>query len=229
MNVMVWYENQPLPQDVEGERCTYPEGIQGALGHLFAGQPDMRVRTAVMQDAYQGFHPDDLRWADVLVYYSHKHWRDVEDVHVDALQERVLEGMGLVLLHSAHASKIFSRLMGTRTNLLNWHEDGEGQRVWIVNPAHEIVKGLDVQSFTIPEDETYCEYFHIPQPEEQVLLTTSESGDVFRSGCCWTRGKGKIFYFSAGHETYPVFYQKEVVQIILNAVRWANRGAGLNI
>lgn len=221
MNVMVWYENQPLPEAVEAEGRIYPQGIHGALGEWFAAQTDMQVHTRKMQDEQQGLSDEDLAWADVLVYFSHKHWREIADDRVDAMQRRVLEGMGLVLLHSSHASKIFSRLMGTRTQCLRWREADEWQRVWTVAPAHPIARGLEKEFFCIPQDETYGEYFEIPQPDEQVFLTTSQGGEVLRSGCCWYRGQGRVFYFSAGHETYPVYYQPEVRQILLNAVRWA--------
>jgi len=221
VNVLVWYENKPLPEAVEAEHRIYPKGIHGALGELFAAEPDMEVRTCVMQDEQQGFSDENLAWADVLVYFGHKYWRDIADDRVDAMQRRVLEGMGLVLLHSSHASKIFARLMGTRTQCLRWREADEWQRVWTVNPAHPIADGLDGEYFTIPQDETYGEYFEIPQPDEQVFLTTAQGGEVLRSGCCWYRGSGKVFYFSSGHETYPVYYQKEIRQILLNAVRWA--------
>ena len=224
MNVLVWYENKPLPEAVEAERHIYPKGIHGALGELFATQSDFSVRTRVMQDTDQGLADEDLNWANVLVYFSHKHWRDIADDRVDAMQKRVLEGMGLLLLHSSHASKIFSRLMGTRTQCLRWREADEWQRVWTVNPAHPIAQGLEKEYFTIPKDETYGEYFEIPQPDEQVFLTTSQGGEVLRSGCCWYRGLGRVFYFSSGHETYPVYYQSEVRQILINAVRWANTG-----
>ena len=174
-----------------------------------------------MQDPDFGLSDELLNSADVVVYFSHKHWREIPDERVDALQRRVLEGMGLVLLHSSHASKIFSRLMGTRTQILRWRENDEWQRVWLVAPAHPIAAGLNGEFFVIPQDETYGEYFEIPQPDEQVFLTTAQGGEVLRSGCCWYRGQGRVFYFSAGHETYPVYYQPEVRRILLNAVRWA--------
>lgn len=224
MNVLVWYENKPLPEAMEAERRIYPNGIHGALGELFVTQPDFLVRTRVMQDTGQGLTDEDLDWTNVLVYFSHKHWRDIADDRVAAMQKRVLEGMGLLLLHSSHASKIFSRLMGTRTQCLRWREADEWQRVWTVNPAHPIAQGLEKEYFVIPKDETYGEYFEIPQPDEQVFLTTSQGGEVLRSGCCWYRGLGRIFYFSSGHETYPVYYQSEVRQILINAVRWVHTG-----
>lgn len=224
MKILVWYENGPLPEHAKATKRAYPQGIHGALGALFSAQPDMLARTAVMQDAQRGLSDEALAWADVLVYFSHTHWREVADDRAEAVQSRVLDGMGLVLLHSAHASKPFQRLMGTRTQRLFWRENDEWQRVWVVNPAHPIAQGLPEGSFVIPVDETYGEPFEIPQPEEQVFLTTAQGGEVFRSGCCWRRGRGRIFYFSAGHETRPVYAQKEIQTILVNAARWAYGG-----
>lgn len=221
MNVRVWYENQPLPEAAEAEKRLYPRGIHGELSEMLGQERDLRVTAATMQQEEQGLSDQALAQTDVLVYFSHKHWREIDDSRVDAMQRRVLEGMGLVLLHSAHASKIFSRLMGTRTQTLRWRENDEWQRVWTVCPSHPIAAGLEKESFLIPQDETYGEYFEIPQPEEQVFLTVAQGGEVLRSGCCWRRGQGKIFYFSAGHETYPVYRQPEVRLILRNAVRWA--------
>ena len=225
MNIYVWYENRPLPEAVEAEHRIYPQGVHGALAALYAAEPDMDVRTGVMQDPEQGLADADLEWADAVVYFGHKHWREIADDRVDALQRRVLSGMGLVLLHSAHASKIFARLMGTRTQCLRWRENDEWQRVWTVMPGHPIAAGLEAEFFTIPQDETYGEYFEIPQPDELVFLTTAQGGEVLRSGCCWYRGQGRVFYFSSGHETYPVYYQPEVRRVLLNAARWAAAGS----
>ena len=194
MNVLVWAEDKPLPEHADAYRRLYPGGIQKKLSEIVRACENADVRTATMQEA-----------------------------RVDAMQRRVLEGMGLVVLHSAHASKIFARLMGTRTQMLRWRENDELQRYWIVNPAHPIAEGLDGEYFEIPMDETYGEYFEIPQPEQQVFLTVSAGGEVFRSGCCWTRGLGRIFYFQGGHETYPVYLQKQVQLVLQNAVRWAYR------
>lgn len=224
MNVLIWAEDKPLPEHAEKYRELYPDGIQTQLAAVVRGcGGDVTVRTATMQDAEQGLSQAALDWADVLVYWSHKHWREVADEHVDAMQARVLEGMGLVVLHSAHASRIFARLMGTRTQSLRWRENDERQRYWIVDPAHPIAEGLQGEYFEIPMDETYGEYFEIPQPERQVFITAAAGGEIFRSGCCWTRGLGRIFYFQGGHETYPVYMQREVQTVLQNAVRWACR------
>ena len=225
IHVLPWYENQPLPEAREAEKRIYPNGIHGALRDLYQQEPDMEARAAAMQDADQGLSDENLDWADVVVYFGHKHWREIADDRVDKLQRRVLEGMGLVLLHSSHASKIFARLMGTRTQTLRWRENDEWQRVWTVSPAHPIARGLAGEYFVIPQDETYGEYFEIPQPDEQVFLTTAQGGEVLRSGCCWYRGQGRVFYFSSGHETYPIYWQPEVRTILKNAARWAAAGA----
>ena len=220
MNILIWCEDRPLPEHEKAYREVYPDGIHGQLACVLSEEGSV-IRTATMQDAEQGLSDEALDWCDVLVYWGHKHWREVEDRHVDHMQKRVLEGMGLVLLHSAHASKIFARLMGTRTQSLRWRENDEWQRVWVVDPAHPIAGGLNCEYFTVPMDETYGEYFEIPGPDEQVFITTSQGGEVLRSGNCWRRGMGHIFYFSSGHETYPIYMQSEVQQIIRNAVHWA--------
>jgi trehalose utilization protein len=138
---------------------------------------------------------------------------------VDRVQRRVLEGMGLIVLHSGHYSKIFKRLMGTSCSLV-WRDDGERERVWVCNPAHPIAAGID-RYFEIPKEEMYGEPFGIPPPEEQVFISWFEGGEVFRSGCCYRRGNGSIFYFRPGHETFPTYFQAEVRRVIHNAVLWA--------
>ena len=131
-----------------------------------------------------------------------------------------LEGMGLIVLHSGHASKIFQKLCGTDTWKLKWREDGEQEILWVVDPSHPIADGLD-EKIMIPHEEMYGERFDIPQPDEQVFISWFEGGEVFRSGCCWHRGKGKIFYFRPGHEVFPIYHQPEIQKVIVNAVKWA--------
>jgi trehalose utilization protein len=130
--------------------------------------------------------------------------------------------MGLVVLHSGHESKIFKRLMGT-TCSLRWREAGEREVVWTVNPGHPVARGVP-EPFVIPEQEMYGEYFDIPQPDELVFISSFTGGEIFRSGCAFRRGQGRIFYFSPGHETHPVYHQTEVRQVIANAVRWVGVG-----
>ena len=224
IRVLVWAENKPLPEHRERMKKLYPSGIEGAIADFLKKDEELCVYTATMQEEEQGLSQEVLDKTDVIVFWSHKFWRELEDEYVERIRNRVLDGMGLILLHSAHASKVMSRLLGTRTQRLHWRENDEKQRYFIISPGHPIVQGMEGEYFEIPMDETYWEYFEIPQPDEQIFLTCSEGGEVFRSGCCWKRGSGRIFYFQGGHETYPVYYQKEVIKILTNAVHWCSRG-----
>lgn len=201
-------------------REVYPNGIHGAIAQALGGIDDISV-TCVTQDMPENGLPQQLLdETDVLIWWAHMAHDQVSDEVARRVQRRVLDGMGFVALHSAHASKPFSLLLGTRSPVLRWRENDEQQRVWCVSPGHPIAAGLG-ESFVIPKDETYGEYFEIPTPDELVFISWFSGGNVFRSGCCWKRGAGKIFYFQGGHETYPIYYQPEVKRLLQNAVRWA--------
>jgi trehalose utilization protein len=144
----------------------------------------------------------------------------VKDKVVERVHQRVLEGMGLIVLHSGHLSKIFVKLMGT-TCMLRWREAAERERLWIVDPSHPIVEGIEDEYFELEHTEMYGEHFDIPQPEELILISWFEGGEVFRSGCTFRRGKGKIFYFRPGHETFPIYHDANVRRILANGVKWA--------
>ncbi|MCS7071652.1 MAG: ThuA domain-containing protein [Anaerolinea sp.] len=217
IRVTVWNEGRHEQRNPEVARI-YPDGIHGALaqGLRAAG---MAVRTATLDEPDHGLTDDALAETDVMLWWGHLAHHEVSDAIVDKVHQRVLEGMGLIALHSAHFSKIFKRLMGTTCNL-KWREIGERERVWVVNPAHPIADGLP-DHFVIPETEMYGEPFGIPEPDHLVLISWYQGGEVFRSGCCYYRGRGKVFYFAPGHETHPIYYQDEVLRVIVNAVRWA--------
>jgi trehalose utilization protein len=159
-----------------------------------------------------------LKNTDVLTWWGHGAHNKVEDEIVDKVHQRVLAGMGLIVLHSGHFSKIFKKLMGTTCNL-KWREADEKERIWTVQPGHPIAAGIG-EYFELTE-EMYGEFFDIPQPEQLIFVSWFEGGEVFRSGCTYTRGSGKIFYFRPGHETYPTYYNPQVMKVIANAVRWA--------
>jgi trehalose utilization protein len=149
---------------------------------------------------------------------------EVADEIVERVHARVLEGMGLIMLHSGHYSKIFRKLLGT-TCALKWREADEKERLWVVNPAHPITAGIG-EYIELQQEEMYGEHFDIPAPEELIFLSWFAGGEVFRSGCTYTRGQGKIFYFRPGHETYPTYHNKEIIRVIANAVRWASQAKG---
>jgi len=223
IRVTVWNENRHEKSDAK-IAAVYPKGIHGAIAGFLAQEPDLEVRTATLDEPAHGLSDEVLASTDVLTWWGHMAHDEVKGEIVDKVQKRVHEGMGLIVLHSGHMSKPFVRLMGTSC-LLRWREAGEKERLWVTEPGHPIVDGLGPY-FEIPHEEMYGERFDVPSPEATVFISWFTGGNVFRSGCCYTRGKGRIFYFRPGHETFPTYYQKEVQQVIRNAVRWAAPGNG---
>jgi trehalose utilization protein len=218
IRVTVW--NEFRHEKVSNEISElYPNGIHGQIASVLGANADMDVRTATLDEPENGLTDAVLENTDVLTWWGHMAHHEVLDATVDKVQQRVLAGMGLIVLHSGHMSKPFRRLMGTNCTL-KWREADERERLWVVNPAHPIVEGLD-QYIEIPHVEMYGEFFDIPQPDELVFISWFQGGEVFRSGCCWHRGKGKIFYFRPGHETLPIYYHAGVQKVLTNAVRWA--------
>jgi trehalose utilization protein len=177
------------------------------------------VRTATLDEPEHGLTDDVLQNTDVLTWWGHIAHGEVQDEIVKKVQQRVLEGMGLIVLHSGHFSKIFKTLMGTSCDL-KWREADENERIWVVEPGHPIAEGLG-ETIELEREEMYGERFDIPQPDTLVFVSWFAGGEVFRSGCCYHRGKGRIFYFRPGHETYPTYYHPDVQKVIANAVRWA--------
>jgi trehalose utilization protein len=221
VRVTVWGENFHETDDRKPiVRELYPDGMHTTIAEGIAEHaPGCEVRTVTFDEPDHGLAHDVLAATDVLVWWGHARHDAVADEVAERVVQRVLDGMGLVALHAAMHSKPFLRLMGTSCNL-RWREAGDRELVWVVNPGHPVARGLPAV-FAIPQQEMYGEYFDIPQPDELVFLSTFTGGEVFRSGCCFTRGKGRIFYFSPGHETYPVYHQPEIRRVIANAVGWA--------
>ena len=217
IKVTVWNEFRHEKKD-ELVREIYPDGMHEAIASYLRKQSDMEVRTATLDEVDHGLTEDVLANTDVLIWWSHGARREVKDKIVDRVQERVLSGMGLLPLHSACISKIFTRLMGTSGGIC-WREDGARERLWVVNPNHQITKGCG-RYIEIPRTEMYGEVFDIPEPDELLFVSWFEGGEVFRSGAVWHRGRGKIFYFRPGHETYPIYHQEEVLHVIANGARW---------
>ena len=225
LRVTVWHEYRHELKH-EAVRKIYPDGmhtvIANALRNLLGNT--VEVRTATLDQPEHGITDEVLASTDVMTWWGHMAHKDVEDTVAEKVHKRVLEGMGILFLHSAHYSKPFRRLMGTDCGL-KWREAGELERLYVVNPAHEIVDGIPPH-FDIPHEEMYGEFFDIPSPDELVMISWFEGGNVFRSCCTWTRGKGKVAYFRPGHETFPTYYQPEVQRVIANAVKWAAPRSG---
>jgi trehalose utilization protein len=214
INVTVWDET-------EGAIGPYPQGIHNAIADFLRGCGIFgEVRVALQPQPDHGLTDEVLNGTDVLVYWAHCYHHMVDDDIVERIRQRVLNGMGLILLHSAHASKIFNRLVGADPWKLRWREVGELERVWRIEPAHPICAGVP-EYIDIPRSEMYGEQFVIPAPDALLFISWYEGGEVFRSGCTFTRGLGRIFFFSPGHETFPIYNMPEVQKIITNGIKWA--------
>lgn len=218
IRVTVWGENVHERTN-ELVRSIYPDGMHEVIADGLRIDPGIEAGTATLEQDEHGLTERVLDSTDVLMWWGHCAHGKVADEVVERVHRRVLEGMGLIVLHSGHYSKIFKRLMGTSCSLC-WREAGERERLWVCQPSHPITQGID-RYFEIPHAEMYGEPFGIPTPDEQIFISWFQGGEVFRSGATWTRGNGRIFYFRPGHETYPVYYQDEVRLVLRNAVRWA--------
>src|SRR5438477_6579622 len=217
IRITVWNEGLHEQHDAAIARL-YPDGIHGAIAAGLRGHGFV-VRTATLAEPEHGLSADALAATDVLTWWGHQAHGQVSDAVVERVQRRVLDGMGLIVLHSAHHSKIFKRLMGTSCDL-KWREADDKERLWVVEPGHPIAAGLG-EYFELERDEMYGERFDIPQPDALVFISWFSGGEVFRSGCCFTRGRGKIFYFRPGHETFPTYHNPQVIRVIANAARSA--------
>ncbi len=220
MHVTIW--NEFIHEGVDDAvRAVYPDGIHEALRQGLASQlPSAQFSTATLAQPEHGLSEAVLQSTDVLLWWGHLAHHKVSNDVAARVVARVQQGMGLIVLHSAHLSKPFVTLMGTTCNL-RWREADDRELVWTVNANHPIVRGVE-QPIQIERHEMYGELFDIPAPDDLVFISSFSGGEVFRSGCCFNRGKGRIFYFSPGHETYPIYYQPQILKVIANAVQWVH-------
>ncbi|NQU09506.1 ThuA domain-containing protein [bacterium] len=220
IRVTVWNEFRHETKN-QAIRQIYPDGMHAAIARGIASRGDFQVRTAVLDDPEHGLTEEVLAATDVLTWWGHLAHGEVQDTVVDRVHRHVLEGLGLVALHSAHYSKIFKRLMGT-TCSLKWREAGDKERLWNLAPSHPVTQGSG-DYFEIPAEEMYGERFDVPTPDALLFVSWFEGGEIFRSGCCWERGHGRIVYFRPGHETFPTYHDPNVLRVIANACAWARR------
>ena len=220
VRVTVWGENVHEQRD-ESVRALYPEGMHATIasGLVDLLGDEVQVRTATLDQPEHGLSEALLAETDVLTWWGHIAHDDVADEIVERVHANVLGGMGLLALHSAHYSKILKQLLGTSCSL-RWRNAGERELVWTVNPAHPIAEGVP-HPIVLDAQEMYGEHFDIPQPDELVFISSFAGGEVFRGGCCWTRGAGRVFYFSPGDQEYPVYHHPDVQRVLANAVLWA--------
>ena len=220
IRVLVWNEFYH-EKTHDGVKAIYPNGIHSAIAD-FLGCEDITVECATLDDENCGITKERLAATDVLIWWGHLRHSNVPDEIAFMVRDAVLSGMGMIFLHSAHNSKPFKFLLGTSCGL-TWRESGDKEVLWVIEPSHPITRGID-RYFTLEHEETYGEPFGIPTPDKLLLIGNYSGGEVFRSGCLFERGNGKIFYFQPGHETFPIFYDKNVQLIIKNAVRFLAPG-----
>ncbi|MDQ0114489.1 trehalose utilization protein/galactose mutarotase-like enzyme [Paenibacillus harenae] len=217
IRVTIW--NEFIHERTEAKvAAIYPHGIHAAIA-VGIGTNGFEIRIATFDQPDHGLSQETLQNTDVLIWWGHLAHEQVSDEVVERIYNRVLSGMGLIVLHSGHRSKIFKKLMGTTCDL-KWRSDAERERLWVVDPSHPITEGLG-EFFELPIEEMYGEFFDIPAPEELIFISWFQGGEVFRSGCTYSRGLGKIFYFRPGDQEYPTYYNKNVLRVIANGVRWA--------
>lgn len=218
INVTIWNEFTHEKTN-EKAKAIYPKGIHGTIADFLAGESDMNVRLAALDDPDQGLPDEVLNSTDVLLWWGHMRHRDVDDALVERIRQRVYaKGMGFVPLHSAHHSKPFRAILGTNGD----HSWGDVQKtiVWNIFPSHPIAEGIP-DCIVLEDEEMYGEPFFIPPPDELVFTNWYEFGNIYRSGCCFYRGLGKIFFFQPGHETCRAYHNPYVQRVIKNAIRWA--------
>ncbi len=224
VRVTVWNEGVHEERNhPEWIREIYPAGLHGAIAEGLAEHlPQARVRTATLASTPDhGLSEEVLADTDVLLWWGHAAHEQVDDAVVERVHRHVLGGMGFIGLHSAHYSKIFTRLLGTTCSLA-WRNEGERELVWATDPSHPIARGV-ANPIVIDKQEMYGEPFGIPNPDEVVFLSTFAGGEVFRSGVTYRRGQGKVFYFSPGDQEYPVYHHPEVRKVLANGVLWAHQ------
>lgn len=218
INVTIWNEYRHEKSD-ENVAKLYPNGLHAAIGEFLSNNDDMKITLAALDDPDQGLPDEVLNNTDVLLWWGHMNHGEVKDDLVERIRQRVyVGGMGFIALHSAHHSKPFRAIVGTTGNLL-WG-DNQKEIIWNIMPSHPIAAGIP-SHFELPEEELYAEPFQIPQPDAHIFEGWYEHGYVFRTGCTFLRGAGRVFYFQPGHETCPSFYDANVQRIITNGVRWA--------
>src|SRR3954468_23655712 len=223
LRITVWGENVHEHRD-ESVRAIYPDGMHTTIAEALRERlgDAVTVRTATLDQPEHGLTEAVLAETDVLTWWGHAAHDAVDDAIVARARDAVLGGMGLLALHSAHYSKLLRALLGTSCSL-RWRNSGERELVWTVSPSHPIAQGVP-HPIVIDAHEMYGEHFDIPQPDELVFVSSFAGGEVFRGGCCFRRGAGRIFYFSPGDQDYPIYHHPDVQRVLANAVEWAAPG-----
>jgi trehalose utilization protein len=219
--VVVWSEGT-APKGV------YPNDINGAIAEGLRASEQLKewdVVVANLSDPDQGLPDALLAKADVLVWWGHKKHGEVKDELVNRIEKRVKEeGMGFIALHSAHFAKPNKRLMGSPCTFKAYVGDNKETVIKVTDADHPLAKGV-AKEFTIENAERYSDPYAVPPAAATPFGGTHIHKDGVKEestqGYCWTVGKANYFYFQAGHETNPIYFQPEIRKIMANAVIWA--------
>ena len=217
VRVTIWNENRH-EQSNEHVQKLYPKGIHGAIADLLAQDEAIVTQTATLDEPEHGLSEEVLDNTDVLfggVIAPTGKFKMKLSTESNSAYSAVWDWW---CCHSGHYAKIFKRLMGTNCSF-KWREEAERERLWNVAPGHPLTQGIGEQ-IVLENAEMYGERFDIPEPDESIFISWFEGGEVFRSGCVWRRGHGTIFYFRPGHETYPIYYNQEIGQVLRNAAHY---------
>jgi trehalose utilization protein len=218
IRVTIWNEYRHEKDISHMASKVYPQGIHNAIKEALSVNDTLIIKTATLDDLDCGLPDELLDSTDVLIWWGHAAHEEVPDALADKIQQAVLKGMGFIALHSSHMAKPFVKLMGTSCTL-RWR-DNDRERLWNISPSHPITCGIG-EYIELPVEEMYGEFFDIPTPDELIFLAWFSGGEVFRAGCTFNRGYGKIFYFQPGHETNPIYYDENIKKILMNSVLWA--------
>lgn len=219
INVTIWSEG--LDPKLEPRAIAlYPADINVYLADFLGEEVDFEVNVRSLSQPENGLSKEILDWTDVLVWWSHLYDAQVSDEVAERVVQAVLNGMGVLFLHASLGSKPAKRLLGVSSNVGKYREVGEMEKIWVVNRSHPAVEGMEKEYIEIPGSEMYGEPYGIPTPDDIVFISWFEGGEVLRSGVCWYKGAGKVFFFAPGHEEFPVYHQKDIQKVIGNIVRW---------
>lgn len=215
--VVVWSEGT-------APKTVYPYDVNTAIAEGLQPLKDWQIITASITDPDQGLSDDLLNSTSVLIWWGHQKHGDVKDELVAKIVRRVKEGgMGFIATHSAHYSKPLKALLGTNCGWKYYTDDGARVDLIVKSPKHPIAKG--VKNFTVPKTERYGDPFEVPPAETVVFdgIYTLPNGtkENAQQGMTWSVGKGRVFYFQPGHESYPIYFQEEIRHIFRNGVQWA--------
>ncbi len=243
VRVLVWDENPPhAPKEL------YPDGIRGAIAaglHELAGTT-IEAKTANLDEPEQGITEEALATTDVLCWWGHARHGEVSEETARRVFEAVHErGLGLIILHSGHYSKILQWTLASPGHLKGgWRvaEPPDTEEITVCAPKHPIAQG--VADFVLDKEEMYGAPFDVPAPQALVFQSYFPlGGEYFPCGICFTVGKGKtegftsgpgkgvgegegagrVFYFRPGHETFGTYFNENVKLILKNAVNWCAR------